>query len=256
VSTLISDDNPVAPSPDDDPTGVRALLSALPAPDPMPDYLVERINASLAAAQAQRGAGSPGVSVTPLVARRKRLPARVLFAIAGAAAAAAVAMVAVVGSNLFQTIQPAESTSSLAAAIPSGTRVADGASPGALDKAAAGSATTPPLIQIRLSETRYTRADFATQARALSGLALEPNQPISAEAQRLGGVGTAAGLTECLRAIGASQSQTVRADIAFYEGAPAVIIVATTNGIPKAYAVGRECSPAHAAILRPAILLP
>jgi len=256
VSTLTDHDNQVAPSPDDDPTGVRALLSALPEPDPMPDYLVERINASLAAAQAQRAASSPGVSVTPLVASRRRLPGRVLFAIAGAAAAAAVAMVAVVGSNLFQTLQPAESSSSLAAAIPSGSQEAGGAPPGALDKAAAGSASTPPLIQIRLSETRYTRADFATQARAMGSLALESNQSMTAEPQRLGGVGTAAGLTECLRAIGASGSQMVRADIAFYEGAPAVIIVATTNGIPTAYAVGRECSLAHAAVLRPATILP
>jgi hypothetical protein len=134
--------------------------------------------------------------------------------------------------------------------------VADGASPGALDKAAAGSASTPPLIQVRLSETRYTRAEFATQARALGSLALESNQSMTAEAQRFGGVGTAAGLSECLQAIGASQSQMVRADIAFYEGSPAVIIVATTNGIPTAYAVGRECSLAHAAVLRPATLLP
>jgi len=47
----------------------------------------------------------------------------------------------------------------------------------------------------------------------------------------------------------------VRADIAFYEGAPAVIIVATTDGIPMAYAVGRECSLADAALLRPATSL-
>ena len=40
--------------PEDDPTGVRALLSSLPEPGPMPEHLVERISASLAAEQANR----------------------------------------------------------------------------------------------------------------------------------------------------------------------------------------------------------
>jgi hypothetical protein len=44
--------------------------------------------------------------------------------------------------------------------------------------------------------------------------------------------------------------------VAFYEGQPAVIIVTTTNGIPMAYAVGRRCSHADAAVLRPATALP
>lgn len=255
MSTLISHDNDVAPPPDDDdPTGVRALLSGLPEPDPMPGYLVERIHASLAAAQAQRAARSSGVSVAPFVAsKRRRRPGRVVFAIAGAAAA--VALVAVVSTNLFKTIQPAETSGTVAAAIPSGTALGSGA-PGALDKAAAGSASTPPLIQIRVSETRYTRTGFATQARTLGSLAVESNPSTTAEAQRVGPVATPVGLTKCLRAIGASRAEMVRADIAFYEGAPAVIIVATTNGIRTAYAVGRECSLTDAAVLRPATPLP
>ena len=72
----------------------------------------------------------------------------------------------------------------------------------------------------------------------------------------VGPVGTAVGLTDCLRAIGANGAELVRADLAFYEGAPAVIIVATTNGIPTAYAVGRQCSLADPAVLRPATPLP
>jgi hypothetical protein len=67
---------PVEP-PDDDPTGVRALLSGLPEPAPMPGYLVERINASLNAAQSQRAASFSGERVTPLVATSRRRPGRV-----------------------------------------------------------------------------------------------------------------------------------------------------------------------------------
>ena len=256
VSTVTTHHNPVASSPDDDPTGVRALLSALPEPDPMPNYLVERINASLAAAQAERAAGGSGASVSPLVARTRRRPGRVLFAIAGAAAG--VALVALVGDNLFRTLQPAGTGSTAAGAITSDAR--DGLGErlqSAPDKSVSGGSSTPPLIAIRLSRTRYTQVDFATQARALRGVAFDSGQRVTApKSASLGKIGTPTGLTDCLRAVGAGDAQMVQADLAFYDGAPAVIIVATTNGIPMAYAVGRECSLAGPAVLRPATPLP
>ena len=244
-----------ASSPDDDPTGVRALLSGLPDPDPMPDYLVARITASLSAAQHQRADRSSDGSVTPFVASTRRRPGRVLFAMAGAAAG--VALVAVLGTNLFRTTQPAASNSQVAAASPSRARVADGAAtPGTLDKAAAGAGSIPQLIQIRSSQTRYTRADFATQARSLGDAVFGPSQPKAAGSSATQRVDTPDGLVECLRAVGVVGARTVRADLAFYEGAPAVIIVTTTDDIPMAYAVGRECSLTDPALLRPATPLP
>jgi hypothetical protein len=258
VSTVINPHIPMpsASPPDDDPTGVRALLSALPEPDPMPDYLVQRINASLAAAQSQRAAGTSATSVAPLVAGARRRPQRVLFAIAGMAAA--IALVAVVGSNLFSSLQPAGTSSRVAGAVTSSAPEASRAAPPrALDKSLAGGASTAPVISIRQSETRYTQAGFTAQARTLnSSAALSPKQSLPAQATGIAAVGTPAGLADCLRAIGADRAQMVQADLAFYQGAPAVIIVATTDGIPMAYAVGRECSLAHAAILRPATSLP
>lgn len=244
-----------ASSPDEDPTGVRALLSGLPEPDPMPDHLVERINASLAAAQAQRAAGPSHESVTPLVTSTRRRPGRLLFGLAGAAAA--VALITVVGGTLFRTIVPSGSDTSVAGAISSSSREAgSGASPGALDKAATDSASTPAQIQIRRSETRYTQAGFASQARTLRSAAFGPSRATASDSPALARMGTAVGLTDCLRAVGAAGAQLVRADLAFYEGVPAVIIVATTDGIPVAYAVGQECSLADAAILHPAVSLP
>src|SRR5665647_2291795 len=100
VSTLIAPRKPVGSSPDDDQTGVRALLSGLPEPDPMPAYVVERINASLAAEQAQRAVLASGASVTPLLATKRRRPGRLLFSIAGAAAA--VVLIGVLGNNLLR----------------------------------------------------------------------------------------------------------------------------------------------------------
>ena len=244
-----------ASSPDDDPTGVRALLSALPEPDPMPDYLVARISASLSAAQSERAASFSSTSVTPLVAGKRRRPGRLLFALAGAAAA--VALVAAVGPYLLRTTQTAGTSSSAAAGLTSAAREpSGGAPPFAQDKAVPGPTATPPLLQIRVSQTRYTRADFAAQARTLRAATLAPSPSTADSSSGVGPLRTPVGLTDCLRAIGADGAELVRADLAFYEGAPAVIIVATTNGIPTAYAVGRQCSPADPAVLRPATLLP
>jgi hypothetical protein len=255
VNTVSKPHLPVEPasSPDDDPTGVRALLSGLPEPDPMPAYLVERINASLNAERSQRAASFTGGLVTPLVATSRRRPGRVLFAIAGAAA---VVLVAVVGTNLFRINQQAASPTSAAAIASADHGASSPAPPGAYAKAAPDAASTPALIQIRVSGTRYTKANFANQARTLSSVVFGTSAPKAAESLAAGRMDTEAGLSDCLRAVGVIDAKMVRADLAFYEGAPAVIIVATTNDGPMAYAVGRECSLAGAAVLHPATPLP
>lgn len=240
------------PSGDDDPTGVRALLSSLPEPDPMPAHLVERINASLAAEQAQRAATSSSSPVTPLLATARRRP-RLMFAIAGAAAA--VVLVTAVGTNMLTGSQTTatsnsagiDTTSSRGGPISGAAPSATGGAP-----AVAGGASTPSLVQIGQSGTRYTQADFVTQARTLRGTTPGPIRPQTAELSGVGPAGTPVGLRDCLNAIGADGAQVVRADVAFYEGRPAVIIVATTNGISMAYAVGRQCSHTNAAVLRAA----
>jgi hypothetical protein len=255
VNTLITPHNPVGSSPDDDDqTGVRALLSALPEPDPMPAHLVERITASLAAEQAQRAVIS-GTSVTPLLAATRRRPGRLLFAIAGAAAA--VVMIGVVGNSLLVSNQSGGASNTAASALSSGAREASPAAPqSGNDKALAGGDLSPASIQIRMSETRYTQADFVTQVRTLQDATFDSPQSMATKSAAVGPIGTAGGLTDCLSAIGASGAQLIRADLAFYEGQPAVIIVATTEGLPTAYVVRRECSRTDAALLRPATALP
>ncbi|MEP7017864.1 MAG: hypothetical protein ABI899_07585 [Actinomycetota bacterium] len=246
---------PVEPpaSPDDDPTGVRALLSGLPEPAPMPGYLVERIHASLNAAQSQRAASFSSDRVTPLVATGRRRPGRVLFAIAGAAA---VVLVAVVGTGLFKSNQTGGSTTT-AASIASGDQRARAAVPtAASDKAAPEAATVPAVIQIRTSETRYTRADFATQARSLGAAVLSAAQPTASGSLSSSPRDTQAGLTECLTGLGVVGARIVHADLAFYEGVPALIIVATTSDVPMAYAVGRDCTQANPDLLHQATPLP
>ena len=254
VNTLIAPRKPVGSSPDDDQTGVRALLSGLPEPDPMPPYLVERISASLAAEQAQRTVLASGASVTPLLASRRR-PRRLLFSIAGAAAA--VVLIGVLGNNLLRDSSSGDVTSAASSGLPSAARESSGlAPPSSSDKSVSGGALAPASIRIRVSTVRYTQATFVAQARRLRDVAFDSPQPMATDSSGVGPIGTTSGLTSCLRAIGAGGAQLVQADLAFYEGQPAVIIVATTDGVPTAYAVGRGCSPADASLLHQGIVLP
>ena len=255
MSTLITPHRPARPpDDDDDQTAVRAMLSGLPEPGPMPTDLVERISASLIAEQAQRAAISSSPSVVPLVARGDRHRGRFLFAIAGAAAA--VVMIGVVGNSLLPDNQLTAARDSATAGLTPGSREASGATPpGTDDKAAVGGYAAPSSVQIRESSTRYTRSDFAAQARALSGSTFA-GQPMASTSGGGARIGTAEGVTSCLSGLGVSGAQVVRADLALYEGRPAVIIVATTNGIRTAYAVGRECSPTDSALMHPATLVP
>ncbi|GGK73681.1 hypothetical protein [Ornithinimicrobium pekingense] len=85
-----------------DPTGIRALLSALPDPGPMPQDLVERIEARLAVEHAHReqatagGLGSRSDSVVDLAAERShRRPGRTVALLGAAAAGLLVATVAI-----------------------------------------------------------------------------------------------------------------------------------------------------------------
>jgi hypothetical protein len=277
VSTVTKPRTPAGsePSRDEDSTGVRALLSSLPEPDPMPGHVVDRINTSLAAEQAERAARTSETSVTPLLSRVRRRPARVLFATAGAAAAAV--LIAALGSTLTSVQQSFDTTAAGRAAEraaapsapdPTGGSAQDlkrtrGTATAAPD-AAAAPANPAAQVQLRQSEVDYTRASFVTQARNLAQapqFALADQTPPRAAgstgAMRAAeGAGTAAGLSGCLRAIGADRAQVVRADVSTYEGKPAVVIVATTKARTVAYAVEPRCGPAGAFLLHPAITVP
>jgi hypothetical protein len=238
-------------------------LSSLPEPDPMPEHLVQRINASLAAEQAQRAASRSETPVTALLPTPRRRRPRLLLAAAGAAAA--LALISVVGSNMLNPPQGATTASRGAVTDTSSTGGAESKvqsqRPAAADRAPKADLGATPPLAIGLSGTRYTRAGFVTQARALQGAPLHSSSaPLSGSdsttSSSYGPAATAPGLSQCLRAIGAADADTVRADVASYEGRRAVIIVATTKGRSTAYAVGPACSPADAELLHPATPLP
>lgn len=100
---------------DDDPTGVRDLLSSLPDPGPMPEDLVARIAERLEVEQdlrsGSRSGHGPVADVVPLTPRPRR-PAQLLPWLAGAAAVALGTTVAV------STLVGGEGDSGLAARYP------------------------------------------------------------------------------------------------------------------------------------------
>jgi hypothetical protein len=253
---VITPRQPSGDSPEDDPTGVRALLASLPEPEPMPAYLVERISASLAAEQANRSPVLTGATVVPL-ARRRPLRTMVL-GLAGAAAA--VAVVGVVGTSVLH--RPEETSRGTAASMSTATRGTPSAPPpsSALPEGSApagagtqGLAATPPM-HIQMSSTRYTRGGFAAQAATLatSGPA-HPVHPLAGESPGIGPIATPTGLASCLRALGVGRVEDVTADLSTYEGTPAVVIVTVSGSTRTAYAVGRSCSTGNPALLHPGV---
>jgi hypothetical protein len=253
---VITPRRPSGESPEDDPTGVRALLASLPEPEPMPAYLVERISASLAAEQANRSPALTGATVVPLTRRR---PLRTMvLGLAGVAAAAVV--VGVVGTSVLHRSNP--SSSGAAASMSTATRSTPSAPPpssgplqgtGAQEEGTQGVAATPPM-HFQMSSTRYTRETFAAQAGALatSGPA-HPVQPLTGESPGIGPIATPTGLASCLRALGVGRVDDVTADLSSYEGTPAVVIVTVSGSARTAYAVKRSCSTGNQALLHPGV---
>jgi hypothetical protein len=258
---------PVPPDgPDDlDPTGIRALLSALPDPGPMPPDLVERINASIAAEQAARETAT----VVPLRPRRWG------WQHLGAAAAAAAVFV-VGGSALVTGTGPGDVLASL-----SGGSSADGDSAGSVgveSRAAAGAAPVSPQkgssitsgssgdrvrgpggeVVLVASGAAYTSAGLATQARstidAAQGAKDTEGAPMPHRAAGVADTGT--GLRACLTAVGVQPWMPVRADSATLDGAPAVIAVVSSDTDQIVYAVSPACDAAHPTVLAGPLQLP
>ncbi len=243
---MITPRNPPGESPEDDPTGVRALLSSLPEPDPMPAYLVERISASLAAEQASRSRAGAS-TVSPLV-RRHRSTRRLVLGLAGVAAAAAV--VGLVGTDLLRGSNQSggNATASMATAERSRTPGPALAPQTPAQGGTEGVNAMPPM-HIQMSSTRYTASGFAAQAGALAATPGQPVKPLTGETPSVGPIATPIGLASCLRALGVGPVDDVTADLGFYEGVPAAVIVTVTGSTRTAYAVGRSCSTGNQAVL-------
>jgi hypothetical protein len=236
----------------DDPTGMRALLGSLPEPGPMPADLVARITASLASEQQNRESNR---TVVPLHPRQHRWRRAAL--VAAAAAVVAVGVPALLtGSGpgdiaaLLTRQDSGDSASSAKSASDSGgsaysesspttgTRGSSVPGPSVADGASAAALTAG----IYASGTAYTTASLASQLQAFAARPGTPVQPKAAEEPALGLVATSAGLLPCLRTLGVASGDRVTADVATYNGAPAVVIVVSRPSGRQGYVLSRDCA--------------
>lgn len=269
---------------------VSSLLASVPAL-PMPDLLAERVQLAIAGEAAARAAGTQadlgrseqGAArdlTPPLIPGRPELPQRSPHArrvrvpafssslvLRGLAGAAAVAIVAG-GGYLLATSggTSAPSTASFPAAVPS----AHGApaAHSAIGTEASGAVRVVPVhygssgnyrTTVALaSDVNYLPATFASQVRrqvgssaaAYASAAVPTANEKVATSARVGGISVAA-LAGCLTRIAPGQL-VLLADIARYNGSPAIIIVAkpaNPAGIFNVTVAGLTCSASGADVI-------
>jgi hypothetical protein len=247
---------------------VRALLADAPDPGPMPDAVAERIDRALRDAArlrvdpgplstarsgadggtagtegAEGTAGTGGGAVLMMPSRAER--PKPIYIVAAVAAAAVV--VAVGASALHVTKRP-----NGAAAV--GDTYGSGA-------ASPSPSPTPTGLHIQLSTTAYSAGSLAAQARALLDHPGQPIRDLAAESPGIGPIATPIGLEACLEEIGAIDGATpapeaVSADLATFDGRPAVVVVVTRSGASTAWAVERSCTTGAPGLLKDATPVP
>lgn len=215
---------------------VRALLSSLPDPGPVPPDVLDRITRTLRALDHERreqGTWPPGpvrgerpVGATATVRQLPRqVPSRVVWL------AAAAAVVFLGGGAVVSRLASDSSASQSAASASASTR------PDA--SAAAGRARpTAEAAPVYATGRSYRGADLVRQAQAL----LQPGRAAAGTTGPRAVAGPQRSVaTSCLRALGAAPTDLLVADLGTYEGRPAVVLVVRTGQGREVRVTGRDC---------------
>ena len=232
-----------------DPTGMRALLASLPDPGPMPEDLVARITAALAAeVETDAGATAPGVpspatdagsttgAVVPL--RRRRVPLRhlgVAAAVVGAIGLGGVVL-STSPNGLTASIGASDSGSAAGGAEAEEGPTAEDSKAGLVPAAGTGD------VVVVMSGTDYAVADLATEARALATDPGSALRSLAAEAPGIGPIATPVGARSCADALGVPADAGLLVDVALVDGRPGAVLVVDTDAGRTAYAVERSCT--------------
>jgi hypothetical protein len=274
VTHLHDDDAPV----EHDPTGMRALLASLPAPEPMPVDLVARISAALAdevgpgdgieqlwhlsddgtdavppTGQAQDGqADSPARVLTfPRRVRRRHL-----------GVAAAVVGVLGLGGYVMGSVD-----GGVMAALTAGS--SDSAADSGAASEAAGSADTRGKAQalvapaagsgdvaVVMSGVDHSSDRLEVTASALDDGTLDPIAELSAESPSLGPIATPLGARACADALGIPADAGILVDVSEVDGASAAVLVVHSAAGHQAWAVDRSCTTGATGLIRGPVALP
>ena len=248
-----------------DPTGMRALLAGLPDPGPMPDELVSRITAALAAeadaGQAPAGArpngteppasprpaGEGGAHVVPLRRRSSRLRHLGVAAAVMAVVGLGTYGVAVMQGGGVGSLDAVAGRGDSGSDTPSGSMERSG------DDSAEGQSGPGPAVRVApapgsgevvvvMSGTNYTEEGLEVSARSVADADLAPLADLSAEAPTIGPIGTPVGARSCADALGIPGSAGLLVDLAELDGRPAAVIVALESSGRTAYVVERSCT--------------
>jgi hypothetical protein len=237
-----------------DPTGMRALLASLPEPEPMPEDLVRRITAALAAegdAGATASAVPPGPAVASTGATVVPLPRR-RFGLRHLGVAAAVVGALGLGGVVLSNA-PDGLTASIGAAGGSAESAepAEDAGSAARDQASSGEdrragLVVPPAgsgeVVVVMSGRSYTAADLGAGARELTTDPGDTLRSLAAESPGIGPIGTPIGARSCAAALDVPGDAGLLVDVAEVDGRPAAVIVVDSGTGRTAYAVERFCT--------------
>lgn len=229
-----------------DPTGVRALLSGLPDPGPMPDQLVARIASALAT---EAKAGDHRARVVPRAAaqtsgdgilRGQTRQERRRVVLPWLAAAAAVGVLAVSGTNLLH-----DRGSSIAAAFGGGSSAGSAAVSASSSAAASrsGQVADPSASAVTVMRTgaTYTVAGLAVQASSLAPDPARMVAPLASESPTVGSMGTPLGARDCAVRHGVDPADPLLVDLATIDGTPGIVVVDQHATVRTAYAFSMSC---------------
>lgn len=263
----------------DDPTGVHHLLSSLPAPGPMPDELVERIQRSLREEADRRDERDGSVSYALFAgrSRRRRGPGTWLRVAAVAALTVLVGGGVLAGTGAFgpnvlsmlgvaPKTTPATAAPGLSsgggAALPSTTVASQsgesgrsgpmqttGEQPGGGQSSGHGTggpeqratvATGPQTFH--QTNTAYTGANLLDRARAVVVSPPVSLHPGATEGPYIGPIATPTGLATCLAALDLPSTARAEVDLGTYDGKPAAIIITHAGDHDEVRVVRRSCT--------------
>lgn len=258
-----------------DPTGMRALLRGLPDPGPMPDDLVARIRASLAELSpldvhagsdeaADRVSRGTAARPSPWWARNasKAAIAAVVLIGGGALVSGPLGLSGAsddAGGDMSTAAdasgEKAETLSGISPEASAATPDADGPTDTTTPPSSArGGAATLGAVVVRHSGRDYSTTGLADQiGPKATGAA---TTPLTAESPGIGPIGTEIGVRSCLGALGLPRASAADVDLGTLDKTPAAVLVVTLGGERTAYAVGRDCTTGHPALLTGPVTLP
>jgi hypothetical protein len=219
----------------------------------MPPDLVARITASLASEQLARAGQATVIPLEPLQSHGSRQHRwRRVALVAAAAAVVILGIPALVTGNgpgdlaaLLTRQQRNESASGAKAASSDSSGGTAYSQPSR--SASGGSAAKAADITIYASGTAYTAASLRAQLQVLAETAAP--RPMGPDAAAAGAVATPAGLAACLEPLGVGPQDRVRADLATFDGAPAVAVVVSGTSARRGFVLAPDCATTHSAPL-------